>query len=505
MIEDLVEMFGRENVGVDVKDLLAYSYDASDVEGSVLAVVWPTSRKQVSELMKYCSKNDIKVFPRGAGTNLSGGAVPFKGVVVDFSRMNRILEFSENSVTVEPGLVLEDLERELNGREKTFPVMPASDKACSIGGCIAEDSAGIRAVKYGSMKEWVDEVEVVLADGSIIEVVDKNFVGSEGILGLIVKARLRITTLPKIRTLTVFNFDSFKEVQNKALEYIKQGVSAIEFVSRRANSIIKKPLGSKNTLIIEFEDNRGEIKDQEEVKRITEHRKTIASQVASEGYVIVEDPQIPLEKAAEFMQELESMEIPFYGHLGYGVIHPRFKESKDRKRIVDIVLKLGANPVGEHGIGVLKKALKTKEWLIPLKKKYDPKNILNPGKVLPDKDVPDVEDIKTCVLCGMCRSRCPVFKTLLTESVSPRGMAIFIEKKLKDNVFWEKCSQCRACDNSCPMSAQLSGKIREHRSWLIKEGIETEANKTMMENVRKYGNPFGKLEEGKTPKELYCC
>ena len=181
------------------------------------------------------------------------------------------------------------------------------------------------------------------------------------------------------------------------------------------------------------------------------------------------------------------------------------KDSSDRKNIAVIVSKIGANPVGEHGIGVLKKALKTKEWLIPLKKKYDPNNLLNPGKVLPDKNVPNVEKINVCVLCGMCRSRCPVFKALLTESVSPRGMAIYIEKNLVDKVFWEKCTQCRACDKVCPMDAQLSRKIREKRASLIKQGVETEANKKMMINVRKYGNPFGKMDEGKPPKELYCC
>lgn len=505
MIENLIKIFGRGNVGTDKKDLLAYSFDASEVEGNTLAVVWPTNAKQVSDLMEYCSKNNIKVFPRGAGTNLSGGAVPFKGIVVDFSRMNKILNLSEDSVTVEPGVVLEDLEKQLNERGKTLPVMPASDKACSVGGCIAEDSAGMRAIKYGTMKDWVEEMEVVLPDGSVIDVIDKNFVGSEGIIGLITKARLKIANQPKLRTLTVFQLDSLKEVQEKALYYLKQGVSSIEFVSKRANSIVKKPIGAKNTVIVEFEDGRGEVKDPKEVKEMTEHRKTVSSQLASEGYTTVEDPQIPMEKTEEFLQELDKMGIPSYGHLGYGVIHPRLKESRDRKKIVELALKIGANPVGEHGIGVLKKNLKTKDWLTGLKKKYDPKNILNPGKVLPAGSIPTVGDIQVCVLCGMCRSRCPVFKALLTESVSPRGLAIFIEKKLRDTVFWEKCSQCRACDVVCPMNAQLSSKIREHRSWLIKQGIETEANKKMMENIRKYGNPFGELEEGKAPKELYCC
>ncbi|MDD5111738.1 MAG: FAD-binding protein [Candidatus Altiarchaeota archaeon] len=505
MIDDLIGIFGRENVGVDEKDILAYSYDASDVEGRPLAVVWPKSAKQVSRLMDYSVKNVIPVFPRGAGTNLSGGAVPFKGIVVDFSRMNNIISISGGSVVVEPGVVLEDLEKELNGRGMTLPVLPASDKACTVGGCVAEDSAGMRAIKYGTMRDWVLGLEVVLPDGRIIETSDLSFVGSEGVICLITKATLKIAPKPEARSLTVVEVGTFREVQEKLFYYLDKKASSIELVSARINHIIKRPLGSRNTIVVEFEDASGDITDPREVSRITEHRKTISSQLASEGYVMVEDPRVPLEKTAEFLEEIDRLGIPCYGHLGYGVLHPRFMNVSDRRRIADVVLKVGANPVGEHGIGVLKKALKTKDWLVPLKREYDPKNVLNPGKVFPGGVVPDVQEVRTCVLCGMCRSRCPVFKALLTESVSPRGMAIFIEKGLKDTVFWEKCSQCRACDGVCPMSAELSRKIRDRREQLIKEGVETPGNRVMMENVRKYGNPFGKTAEGKGPKELYCC
>lgn len=504
MIEELVKIFGRENASSDVKDLLAYSFDASDVEGSPKAVVWPRDSRQVSGLMEYCGRNSVSVFPRGAGTNLSGGAVPLNGVVVDFSRMNRILEFTGNSVTVEPGVVLEDLELYLNGRGKTFPVNPASDKACTVGGCIAEDSAGTRAVKYGTMGGWVEELEVVTPDGNILTTTGKDFIGSEGIIGLITKARLRVADKPKTRTLTILQLDSLGEVQEKALYYAKQGVSSLEFIGRLVNGIIKNPFGTANTLVIEFEDERGEVKDPAEVNRITERRKNISSQLASSGYIHVEDPRVPLDRSAEFLSELERMGIPAYGHLGYGIVHPRFRESKTRVDIAELVKKVGADPVGEHGIGLLKKAVKTKERLAGLKGKYDPQGILNPGKVLPGGVVPEVLDISVCVLCGICRSRCPVFKALLTESVSPRGLAVFIEKKLVDRVFWEKCSQCRACDVVCPMKADLSRKIREWRSVLIKQGVETEANRVMMDNVRKHGNPFGAVGDG-TPKELYCC
>ena len=235
MIGELIEIFGKENVSSGKKDIMAYSYDASQVEGNLIAVVWPSSTKQVSDLMRYCSENQVRVFPRGAGTNLSGGAIPNKGVVVDFSRMNRILDVSLKDVLVEPGVVIEDLELKLNENEKTLPFTPASDKACTVGGCIAEDSAGIRAMKYGVMGDWVLELEVVLPDGTLLKTSGKDFIGSEGILGLITKARLKIADKPRTTSLTIFDVDSFQVVQDIALNHMKPNVSAIEFISQRAN------------------------------------------------------------------------------------------------------------------------------------------------------------------------------------------------------------------------------------------------------------------------------
>lgn len=505
MIADLIKIVGKENVSNSQLDLICHSIDASEIEGNTTAVVWPTNTKQVVELMKYFNKHRVSVFPRAAATNLTGGVIPSGGVVLDVSRMNRILEVGEDYVVVEPGVVLEELNIRLSKKNKTLPVVPASDKAACVGGCIAEDSAGVHAIKYGTMKDWVIELEVVLPTGRILTTDDKSFVGSEGILGVFTKAKLRITPKPKLKTMTVLDIASYGEVQEKVRYYASQDVSQLEFISDVTNSIIKKPLSEKNTLIIEYENDQGEIKDPSEVDRITEERKTIDPQLADEGYILIEDPRMPHEKITEFLTALARENIPSYGHIGYGVIHPQFKNKEDRQKIVELAVKLGADPVGEHGIGLVKKKLKTKEWLIPLKKRYDPNGILNPGKVLPEGDIPDIAGFSACVVCGICRNRCPAFRVLLNDSVSPRGKAVVIDRNIDSDIIYSKCTLCGACDVVCPANARLSEKIREAREKRVREGREMEANKVMMENVRKYGNPFGKVGEGRMPKELYCC
>lgn len=112
--------------------------------------------------------------------------------------------------------------------------------------------------------------------------------------------------------------------------------------------------------------------------------------------------------------------------------------------------------------------------------------------------------LEKCTHCGMCKANCPVLKALLEEAVSPRGKSVLIKKDVSDDIFF-MCTLCKACEAECPSSVKLCEEIRKQRCKLNKEGKDLESNKKMIENIRKYGNPFGKVEEGKKPKELYCC
>lgn len=112
--------------------------------------------------------------------------------------------------------------------------------------------------------------------------------------------------------------------------------------------------------------------------------------------------------------------------------------------------------------------------------------------------------LEKCSLCGLCKANCPVYNAVLKETAGPRGKAILIKKGILNEIFYI-CSLCKSCDIECPAGIELSKEIRNMRDYLVREGKETEANKAMIDNIRKFGNPFGKVEEGKIPKELYCC
>jgi len=109
---------------------------------------------------------------------------------------------------------------------------------------------------------------------------------------------------------------------------------------------------------------------------------------------------------------------------------------------------------------------------------------------------------KKCTECGLCKNSCPAYKALKRETISPRGKAMLIKEDVKDEVFYA-CTLCKACEANCPLNLDLG--LKEWRVELVKNGVETEAGKTMIENVRQHGNPFGKVEKGKVPKDLYCC
>jgi glycolate oxidase iron-sulfur subunit len=114
------------------------------------------------------------------------------------------------------------------------------------------------------------------------------------------------------------------------------------------------------------------------------------------------------------------------------------------------------------------------------------------------------KQLEKCSYCGLCKHNCPVFAVLLNESFSPRGKSILMKKDMLDEIFYV-CALCKACENSCPAGIELPELIRRARTELVEKGVVPEANRKMIENIKKEGNPFGKLKKGKTPKELYCC
>ena len=237
-LEKLKKIVGSKNVSDNIADLYAYSSDASVHQALPNAVVRPKTTEQVQKIMRYANKNKIPVIPRGAGSGTSGHAVPIDGgIVVDMKRMNKILDISpaDMLVRVEPGVVDDDLNRALRPYGFFYPPAPASSRIATIGGEIAANASGVRSVKYGATRDYVLGMKVVLADGSLVNLganirvhssgyqLERLIVGSEGTLGVIVEATMKISPLPKFRCLGVANFDKIEDAGNSISDIIASG------------------------------------------------------------------------------------------------------------------------------------------------------------------------------------------------------------------------------------------------------------------------------------------
>ncbi len=431
-----------------------YSHDElSSLKRMPQVVVHPLSTEEISKIMSYAYKNKIPVTPRGAGTGLVGSAVPlYGGILLDFTKMNKILELdSENlTLTVEPGVLLMDIGKYVEKFNFFYPPDPG-EKTATIGGNISTNAGGMRAVKYGVTRDYVRGLEVVLPSGEIIELggkIVKNssgyalkdlMVGSEGTLGIVTKAVLRLLPLPKKVMSLLVPFPNLDMAISTVPEIIKSKSipTAIEFMQREVILAAEKFLGKKfpdNSsdayLLLKFDGNTLEDieKDYTEVAKLCLERgaydvyisniKQREEAIWSARGVFLEaikadttemdevDVVVPRNKVADFIKfvhELEkkhSIRLRSFGHAGDGNLHVYIlrdslsQEQWDRKLLEvmeDMYQKqreLRGQVSGEHGIGIAKKAY-LGQSLSPtslalmrgIKKVFDPEAILNPGKI----------------------------------------------------------------------------------------------------------------------------
>jgi glycolate oxidase len=440
-------------VSLASEDLLCYGFDASGLEASPGAVVWAEDASDVVKVLQYAHQHNVSVIPRGAGTGMTGGSVPAKGgaIVLSTERMNRILEIDKENLTVlvEPGVINGRLQRELERHRLFYPPDPSSLNFCTIGGNVAENAGGARALKYGVTRDYVMGLEAVTPDGRVINTGVKTakgvvgydltrlLVGSEGTLAVITKIRLKVLPMPDdVITLLAL----FREVEppGEAVQHIiSEGITprTLEFLDAGTISAVENymsiglPKDTEAMLLIELDGAPSVItRDAERISAICEKLKGEIIMAENESArmklwearraispalfhlsptKINEDIVVPRSRLSEMLKRLKllsgttGIRIVNFGHAGDGNIHVNLMVNKENreeygraKKLVEeifrITLELGGTISGEHGVGLTKQDYISMEihpaeleLMKKIKQVFDPKNILNPGKIFP--------------------------------------------------------------------------------------------------------------------------
>lgn len=375
---------GEEKVSEDAATLVAYSTDASQIKGKAEIILFPTDAKEINNVVLFARRNKFKITTRGAGTGLAGGAVPQSTIVLDLSRLNKIIEINEDQgyALVEPGVVLEDLNKTLKNMH--FPVIPSSHKICTMGGMLATNAVGLRGIQFKRTSDWVEEVEFIDGTGKPQKTKDINMIaGKEGTTGIITKIKLKLA--PKIgkTSLTIVESEDIEKLLTEANHFlINPKVIGLEVLDRISSRLLK--FGNGHHLIAEFEGDEGDIKDPKRIEEIWERRKDVLAVLTANGYPVIEDPRVPMQNMKIFLEWLVINQVPFFGHLGSEIIHPHFDNEEKIKEMYLLVRKLKGEISGEHGIGISKKQYISPEFekeVRALKEKYNPDNTLNPGVI----------------------------------------------------------------------------------------------------------------------------
>ncbi|HKL57892.1 MAG TPA: FAD-binding oxidoreductase [Sphaerochaeta sp.] len=460
IIEELKGIVGSRNLITDLEKMERYSHDETSVEEYAQmpeVVLTPITVEQVAAIMRLATRHVIPVTPRGAGSGLSGGAIPiFGGIVLSLEKMNQILEIDEANLTVtaETGIITNELNEQLKDRGLFFAGYPMSLETCFLGGNIAENAGGGKAVKYGVTGRYVLGMEVVTPQGEIVNLggkVTKDvsgydlkqlYIGSEGTLGVITKATIRLLGMPNAASDLLVTFKSAQDAISVVPLIMKGGIvpTSIEFMDRSSiemscsylnESLPLEGVGAMLLIEIDGTDELqverdliavGELcskqgamevyvaEDASNRERIWSVRRNIAeaikvySPTQSLEDIVVPIGSIPsVLPALEHLAEKYDVTIPCYGHAGDGNLHATIvknpQSSMEAWRELEpkilselyafIVGELGGKISGEHGIGLKRRAyLKTltppSEYKLfeAVKRALDPAMIMNPGKII---------------------------------------------------------------------------------------------------------------------------
>ena len=453
-IGELRRALGAAHVTDDRADLALYAYDATQVEALPGCVAFPASLEQIAAVLRVACAGGIPVVPRGAGSGLSGGAVPASGgIVLSLARMNRILDLDRTNLTcrAEAGCVTGAIADEAAAAGLYYPPDPSSLRFCTIGGNVSHNAGGLHALKYGVTKSYLIGTTAVLSTGEVLRTgvrtmkgvvgydVTKLLCGSEGTLAVIADVTLKLIPAPKHRAVAVAAYPTTRAAGEAVSAIIAAKIlpAMLEFMDNTALRCVEEylkvgfPVDAGAILLMEIDGHpegvRAELDDAVAImrrcgatgvtfaddpagcERLWEARRAVAPSLGKVSpRRVSEDITVPrseipaaLDRIAEIGRR-RALRTAVFGHAGDGNLHVNFLvDGRDPEiaprlhqaieEVLALALELGGTLSGEHGVGLAKRRYLGMEIgpegirvLRAIKRSFDPKNILNPGKILPD-------------------------------------------------------------------------------------------------------------------------
>ncbi len=424
ILKKLEDIVGKENLFTDRETCLSYAYDASSQKGLPEAVILPISTSQIEEILKIANSYKFPVTPRGSGSGMTGGAIPFYGgIIISLAKFNRILEIDTKDLIaiVEPGVITGDLQREVKKYGLFYPPDPASLNFSTIGGNVAEGAGGPRGLKYGVTRDYVLGLEVVLPTGTTVRCgvrtaksvvgydITRLMVGSEGTLGIITKIILKLVPAPEDEKTMMVIFNKIDHASQMVTAVLNNRIipASMELMDKYSIRCVEEylnmglPIGAEAIILFKLDGEKEIVKRQLSKLEILSHEMkaidVMIAQTEEEANLlwrarqaispalfnirpnkINEDIVVPRSKIPLMLSKLEklakelSLTIVTFGHAGDGNLHVNImydandpEESRRAKeaipRIFETTLKLGGSISGEHGIGITKVPFISKE------------------------------------------------------------------------------------------------------------------------------------------------
>lgn len=420
MIADLIQLLGKEHVLTETEDLIPYGFDGTPtLKQRPRAVVFPGTTADVAGVVRIAGRNKVPIVPRGSGTGLSGGSLPVPGgIVVCLTRMDQLLELDRGNLTmrVQAGVLTQKIYDAADAAGLFYPPDPGSMRISTIGGNVAENSGGLRGLKYGVTRDYVMGLEVVMADGEVCRLGNKCvkdvagfnlkdlFVGSEGTLGIVTEVLLKLLPKPAARKTLLATYARMDAAAQTVSAIIAAKIvpCTLEFLDNTTLRCVEEfahvglPQDAGAILLIEVDGHAAAVADDatkvealcrengatgvrlaadaaEGMRLATARRSAFSALARRKPTTILEDATVPRTELAamiRFIQETAArhrLEIATFGHFGDGNLHPTFltneRDAEEMHRVEAAMreifakaLELGGTITGEHGVGLAKKA-----------------------------------------------------------------------------------------------------------------------------------------------------